>query len=342
MIAQLFLINGFVRKPLGQAAIGFALCALCAACVPAESPPKEPGPADYSDAGNWLNVPAVEKAAYIDNKPVDVFYLYPTCHFTRGKVCSAADEDIRREARFLREAHFGIFNSANVYAPFYRQLSIGYIEELLNEQGPQGVLRVLRDIPGVDAINAFIWYLENYNKGRPVIFASHSQGSGVMELLLPWIRENRPEALERMVAAYIIGAPVQEEFLAQAGLPFAAGPLDTGVVISYSTELAATEFNPFQGGLAINPVNWRTDETPAGKEESLGSRVRYGYSAPVDIPHFAGAQLNLKRGTVETNADIASGPPWPAGVLHRYDYDLFYYNLQKNVEDRITAWFAAP
>jgi hypothetical protein len=341
MIAQWFLINSFGRKPLRQAAIGFALCAVFAACVPAESPPQEPGPADYADAGNWLNVPAGEKAAYIDNKPVDVFYLYPTCNFTGGKVCSAADEDMRREARFLREAHFGIFNSANVYAPFYRQLSIGYIEELLNEQGPQGALRALREIPGVDAINAFRWYLENYNKGRPIIFASHSQGSGVMEILLLWIRENRPEALQRMVAAYIIGAPVQEEFLAQAGLPFAAGALDTGVVVSYNTELAATEFNPFRGGLAINPVNWRTDRTPAGKEESLGSRVRYGYSAPVDIPHFAGAQLNPETGTVETNADIASGPPWPAGVLHRYDYDLFYYNLQKNVEDRITAWFAA-
>jgi hypothetical protein len=302
-------------------------------------------PTDYSDAENWLNVPAEEKAAYIDHKPVDVFYLYPTCHFTEGDSCSASDENMRREARYLREAHFGIFDSANIYAPFYRQLSIGYIEELIKE-GLSAAMRVLREIPGVDGINAFCWYLEHYNKGRPIIFASHSQGSAVMELLLIWIRQNRPEMLQRMVAAYIIGFPVQDEFLKQVDLPFAAGPQDTGVLISYNTELPTTEFNPFtspfQGVRVINPVNWKTDETLAGKEASLGSRIRYGYSAPVNVPHFADARLNLERGTVVTTADISSKAPWPQGVLHRYDYDLFYYDLQKNVADRIMAWFKIP
>jgi hypothetical protein len=349
MITRSIFSSSFDCEFARRVALGSTLGILFGGCVTTGSLSKEPGavqlktPTDYSEAENWLNVPAEEKVAYIDTKPVDVFYLYPTCHFTEGDICPASDKDMRMEAHYLREAHFGIFESANVYAPFYRQLSIGYLQTLISEKGLPAAMSVLGDIPGVDAINAFSWYLEHYNKGRPVIFASHSQGSAVMELLLIWIRQNRPEVFQRMVAAYIIGVPMLDEFLEQAGLPFAAGAQDTGVIISYNTELPTAEFNPFTafspGIRVINPVNWKTDETPAGKEESLGSRIRYGYSAPVTIPNFADARLNVKRGTVITAADISSGDFWPPGVLHRYDYDLFYYNLQKNVEDRIAAWF---
>jgi hypothetical protein len=347
------IFTGCFRREFGRrAALGLALCILFGGCVITGTLPKEPEagrptvPTDYSNAENWLNAPAEEKAAYIDNKPVDVFYLYPTCYFTGRDICSASNEDMRREARYLREAHFGIFESANVYAPFYRQVSIGYLQDLIGQKGPPAAMGVLAGIPGADAINAFNWYLEHYNKGRPIIFASHSQGSIVMELLLVWIRQNRPEVLQRMVAAYLIGVPVLDEFLDMAGLPFAAGARDTGVIVSYNTELSTAELNPFtsfvRGIRVINPVNWKTDETPAGREESLGSRIRYGYSAPVTLPNFAGARLNLERGTVVTAADISEGDFWPPGVLHRYDYDLFYYDLQKNVEDRVAAWFETP
>jgi hypothetical protein len=58
-----------------------------------------------------------------------------------------------------------------------------------------------------------------------------------------------------------------------------------------------------------------------------------------DAPHFADARLDLARGTVTTNAPVPSGSLWPSGVLHHYDFDLFYYDLKRNVSDRIGAFW---
>jgi hypothetical protein len=93
-----------------------------------------------------------------------------------------------------------------------------------------------------------------------------------------------------------------------------------------------------RGTLVINPISWKRDATYAGTEESLGSRIRFGDNPPVDRFHFTDARLNLKRGTVVTNAEV-SVDFWPKGVLHRYDYDLFYYDLQHNVRKRMAAFF---
>ena len=46
-----------------------------------------------------------------------------------------------------------------------------------------------------------------------------------------------PEYLERMVAAYVVGYSITEDFLkANPHLKFAEGADDTGVIISYNTE----------------------------------------------------------------------------------------------------------
>jgi hypothetical protein len=190
---------------------------------------------------------------------------------------------------------------------------------------------------------AFDYYMQHYNKGKPIIFASHSQGSLVMKELLLWIKEKYPEVLDRTVAAYLIGFPVNEKYLEKLGLNFANGGDDTGVIISYNTESPAAKYNPFifmrRGNLSINPINWKRDETYASKQESLGSFVRFGDNPPVQRFNFADAKLNLKRGTVITNAEIKDDF-WSEGVLHRYDYDLFYYDLRHNVRVRISAFLS--
>jgi hypothetical protein len=246
---------------------------------------------------------------------------------------------MREEAQKLRDAHIGVFDQTNFYAPYYRQLSIPFIEKTTI----LGALdKAVQAVPLEDCKNAFTYYLETYNRGKPLVFASHSQGSLVMKELLLWVREQYPEILDRTIAAYVIGFAVNEAYVKKTGLDFARASGDTGVIISYNTESPGASYNPFlflrRGTLVINPINWKRDETYAGTEESLGSHIRFGDTPAVDRFHFADARLNLKRGTVVTNAEI-SEDYWPKGVLHRYDYDLFYYDLQHNLRTRIAAFF---
>src|SRR5258706_533076 len=55
-----------------------------------------------------------------------------------------------------------------------------------------------------DIKTAFQYYLDHYNNGRPIIIASHSQGSSHAQRLLKEFFENGP-LKNRLVAAYVIG-----------------------------------------------------------------------------------------------------------------------------------------
>ncbi len=127
-------------------------------------------------------------------------------------------------------------------------------------------------------------------------------------------------------------------------LPFAKGRYDTGVIISYNTMACSNaEFNPFatSDAISINPINWRRDESYASWHESLGSLIIDTDipTAPVCfIPHFADAQVDLQKHGLITSTPVVSAEPWPEGVLHHYDYMLYYGDLRKNVCDRVYAF----
>ena len=81
-----------------------------------------------------------------------------------------------------------------------------------------------------DVREAFRYYLEHFNGGRPFVLAGHSQGARcVLELL----KEEMNDSLYgRLVAAYVVGYRITDGELegARYVVP-AADSLDTGVVI---------------------------------------------------------------------------------------------------------------
>ena len=97
-------------------------------------------------------------------------------------------------------------------------------------------------------------------------------------LLAGYMKAN-PTVQARMVAAYVIGFSITQQYLdANPHLGFATGPDDTGVIVSYNTEApdVAVGANPVLSttgiGLVMNPLSWSRDETyvPANDPRNLG------------------------------------------------------------------------
>ena len=91
----------------------------------------------------------------------------------------------------------------------------------------------------------------------------YSQGGyAVVELL----KHLTAEQASRMVAAYVIGYQVTASDLQHPNIRAAQSATDTGVTICYNSVASSDAEIPILSGqtaIGINPVNWRTDATPA-------------------------------------------------------------------------------
>ena len=187
--------------------------------------------------------------------------------------------------------------------------------------------------------------------GRPIILAGFSQGAEMcLELLKTCFGGDTPEARslrERLVAVYAIGWSVTEEMTETwPQIVPAAGETDTGVVVSYDCENGElTETPVIPAGvkaLSINPLNWKTDGTPADRSLNLGA-VTATDAEPV--PGLCGAYIGDRGELVVTEIDGEDYPPnlpiLPQGAYHVYDCMFFFTNLKRNVADRLAAWQSA-
>lgn len=298
---------------------------------------------DYSQYGNWLT------ADTSASKPVDIFYLYPTAYQKGDGDANYCDVN---NAAMIKGAN-GAFNRqataflpvGNIYAPYYRQADAKYILSMpsISDQD-----EAIRQIPAADALAAFNFYLDHFNNGRPFILAGHSQGSNVLLFILSDIKD-RPEVYEKMVAAYVIGFSVTQDYLDQnAPLKFATGPDDTGVIISYNTEAEGVTQSPVvrPGALAINPISWTRSDTEAPKEDNLGSitLITGALADLTPVMNLASAQVDPSRGVVVCKSvDPAKFtlPGLPAGVYHTFDYPFFFYNIRANAQNRVDHYLSS-
>ncbi len=297
-------------------------------------------PVDYSDMSHWLTIPAV------NDKEADLFFVYPTCYSGDDMFAGIDDQLMRLRANGALEAQASAFSTvANVYAPLYRQTGNSTLKLSAEE-----LERVNSSFPQADIMASFDYYIKHFNNGRPFILAGHSQGSlQVLNALLVKYMASHPDVYSRMVAAYVIGYSVTAGLLAEnPHLKFASGATDAGVIISYNTEMPGMmQPNPVvgEGAIAINPVNWRRDNTLATAGENLPSRLPGMSPDGVywDEPHYADARVNPARGVVECST-VDPGEyhrpdvPFPYGVFHGVDYALYYYSLRKNAGDRLDAY----
>ena len=167
---------------------------------------------NYSDSDNWAALPSKQDQADRTPHPdlqdlqteakVDVFFLHPTT-YTKKKGNNQWNGDTENDdlnqttdnGTILNQA--SIFNGAGkVYAPRYRQAHLHAYYSKDKSSAKKAFNLAYHDVK-----TAFEYYLKNFNKGRPIIIASHSQGTNHAETLLKEFFDGKP-LQEKLVAAY--------------------------------------------------------------------------------------------------------------------------------------------
>lgn len=295
---------------------------------------------DYAQEENWAWLGIGQ------DKAADVFLVCPTVDMKDEFNMSMTDEATK--ANFLGALNMerGIYeDSARLFAPYYRQAAMKVYSLTQQEREPYMAL-AYRDVS-----DAFSYYLENLNQGRPIILAGFSQGADMCyRLMEEYFGE---EALaDRLVAVYAIGWPLTQEMTEKyPQLKPAQSADDLGTVISFECE-AEEVTDSFiipqdMKALSINPLNWKTDSTPASREENLGACFTdYSGSIVMDAGALCGGYLDEARGVLKVT-DVSPSdypaivPGLPEGAYHIYDYQFFFRNLQENVTLRVDAYQAS-
>ena len=200
-----------------------------------------------------------------DDKDADLFLVGPTVDTLEEENMSLDYEIMRKYFAGALEMERGMYEeSARMYAPYYRQMTLnGYKLEDEDEKDRRLALAYH------DVSDAFKYYLENENNGRPIILAGFSQGSDMVYRLLEEYFGDE-EMQNKLVAAYAIGWACTEDMVKEyPQIKPAQSADDLGVVISFdceAPEVMETVVNPAgRKAYSINPLNWKTDSTPADK-----------------------------------------------------------------------------
>lgn len=305
--------------------------ALCCSCA------QENDAVDYSQSENWAYY------AEGEGKAADLFLICPTVDMGKDGEYNMAMDDAETKESFLGALNMerGIYeNAATMYAPYYRQMTFPAYS--LSEEEMKPYLEIAyRDVAA-----AFEYYFENCNNGRPIVLAGFSQGS---QLLLMLMEEyfDEPQYSDKLIAAYCIGWRITENDIAEfPHLKMAQGEDDTGVIISFNSEAEGVEESLIvpkgMKTLGINPLNWKTDSTPADRSLNEGACfTKYSGEIKRETAQLTGAYLDEQRGTLRVT-DIQpsdySNSLFPDGVYHLYDYQFFFRNLQRNVAVRVESY----
>jgi len=299
---------------------------------------------DYSRLEYWAahpykkdpsdSIPLPLQATSVPDSMVDVFFLHPTT-FTaaRSQQWNADLDDSALNALTDRRTilfQASAFNEYRVFAPRYRQahLRAYYTKDTISA-------RKAFDLAYEDLRASFQYYLDHYNQGRPIIIASHSQGTTHAERLLKEFFEGRPLG-NRLVAAYMIGMAIPPAGFNE--LQPCRDSTATGCIVGWRTYRKNYEpdFVQKEKGTSwvVNPLNWQTTEEHAPRSMNRGGiLLNFNKLVPgvvdaqihdgilwVNRPHFKGSFLFRTKN------------------YHIGDINLFYLPIRDNLRTRVRSF----
>ena len=192
------------------------------------------------------------------------------------------------------------------------------------------------DIAYSDIKVAFEYYLKNYNHNRPIVIASHSQGTVHATRLIKEYFDDKP-LQKQLVAAYIIGITTQPSVF-NTIKPCKSGD-EIGCFVSWNTY--GKNFYPkwhefgLNTAVSTNPLTWTLDSTYAPStlnKGGVGPKFTL-YPNIVDAQNHQG-MVWVNRPHI-TGSKLVKNESW-----HIADINFFYVNIRENLAQRVEKYLA--
>lgn len=339
-ISVFFIICGYVAQSDLKAQGNFKLSEPFSKSNMPETP-------DYKLIESWAAHPDKEDKADevplksdVENKQeiarADVFFIHPTIYTyepTNEYTWNADVNDVELNKKvdnstILNQA--SVFNgSCRVFAPRYRQAHYSAFTTTVPENKKQAL-----DLAYEDVKSAFLHYLENYNNNRPIVIASHSQGTIHAGRLIKEFIDEKP-LQKQFVEAYLIGIATPPDYFKTIKLSDSAE--HTGGFVTWNTFARGYYPNYYDDGLksaaCVNPLTWTTDEVYAPKKLNKGG-VGLKFTM---VDHLADAQI--QDNMLWINKPYIRGRIFiKQKIWHAADINLFWMNIRENVALRIDTF----
>ena len=300
---------------------------------------------DYSNLQNWAahpwtsdpsdSIPEPLQDNSINDSLVDVFFIHPTTYTDKDFItwnASVDDKNLNKKtdlSAILYQA--SAFNEhTRVFAPRYRQAHINsfYINA--------DIAKKYFDTAYEDVRNAFIYYLENYNRGRPIIIASHSQGTKHAGRLLKEFFDGKL-LQSKLICAYIIGMPIPDNYFTE--LKPCENENATGCFVGWRTykkgyEPESIKKETFKS-VVVNPLTWKINDSLAPANLNKGGVLIHFNKI---VPAVVNAKI-YKNILWSSKPDVFGKIFITKKNYHIGDINLFYMNIRENVRKRISAYW---
>jgi hypothetical protein len=298
-----------------------------------------PNPPRYDNENHWAVLPGKYPEVLESYAPkdlsvlqADVFYVYPTLiqdpKDTRWN--APIEDEVQREMVINRAVHYQASawaSSGRLFVPYYRQAHIRSYDYY--NQGGKEAFRVAYS----DVKAAFEYYLTHYNQGRPIIIASHSQGTTHTKRLLKEFFDGTL-LQEQLVAAYLVGMDVLPQIY--GNLKPMKSPSETGGYLCWNTFKKGyypKKKDKYNGSVTSNPVTWDTTLTTDFNDHK-------GFLFSNGVIYDKALKIKIVDGLVWTSL-----PRFPLRFFmvlkknyHIGDINLFWKDIKENSELRTQNW----
>ena len=300
-----------------------------------------PARPNFAESKSWAVLPGkyplvLRNYEKIKNdKKADIFYIYPTLLIDKKVKDWNADvwtSSIRQGVfqKALKYQASAWLNAGDLYVPFYRQAHYRIFLEPFSKLG-EGAWEIAYQ----DVKNAFQYFLKHFNKGKPIIIASHSQGSMHAIRLIEEFFDQKP-LQNQLVVAYLIGTRIlPDQFKSIYPLE---SPNAVGGFVSWNAykmhKLPKNYSNWYQGGVTTNPISWDTQKVSKESDhKGLLSEDLKIYPKSVKV--------KVTDGLLWTTLPQIPGRMYLSLIqnYHFADINLFWKDIGVNAVERVNAWY---